>query len=73
MPAETIGSRLLACRTEIELSARGLHQRSGVAVPLIDALEADEPGARARLRGMDLVRLCKALGCSGDWLREGGS
>lgn len=71
MADSTVGTRLRECREAKGWSTRDLHQRSGVAVPLIEALESEVTGARERLRGMDVVRLCKVLGCGIDWLLHG--
>jgi transcriptional regulator with XRE-family HTH domain len=71
MTDPTIGSRLRQRRTDLDLSLRDLHQRSGVSVPLLQALEADAAGTRQKLSGRDVLQLCKALGCGIDWLLHG--
>lgn len=62
---DTLGQRIKRLRKAHKLSQKALAERAGISWRGLAELEAD------KLQGMQtrhLVPLCRALGCTSDWL-----
>lgn len=62
--AQSIGSRLRSAREDAQLSQMKLAEKTSIDKATIHNIErgSNLPGAKT------IVALCKALGCSSDWL-----